>query len=415
MKKLVLIVALVALLAVIAACAPAPTPVPTAVPPTSAPAPTAVPPTSAPAPTAVPPTAAPKPTVAPTAVPPTVPPTAVPPTATAVPTAAPTVPPTATTVQADVAFYNGKTVTFVVATAAGGGYDSYARQIAPYVQKYLPGSTVIVKNSPGAGHIIGANEVYAAKPDGLTFGTFNTALIFSQIVGAQGIQFDLTKYTWIAKMASDNRVLLVGAKTPYKTIDDAVKASATTPIVLSSAGLSSASNIDALLIQQVLGLKVKMIAGYTGNDSDLAILRGEVEGEVGSASSLAHFVDTGDGRLLLQVGAKKDPTLGNAPLLSDIAPANKKAIADLVLVDASIGRLVAAPPGVPAERRAALVQAFQKAMADPEFLANMTKAKLPVDPSYGDDVGNLIKSSLTHTPEDLATLKTLLGPALSGQ
>jgi tripartite-type tricarboxylate transporter receptor subunit TctC len=390
-QAMFVVVMMATILAVIllGGCAPAPTPVPpTQAPaPTKAPVATAIPPTQAPAPTAVPTTA---PTVAPTAV------------------------PAPTKVEADVAFYNGKTVTFVVATSAGGGYDTYARQIAPYIQKYLPGSTVIVKNSPGAGHIIGANEVYAAKPDGLTFGTFNTALIFSQIVGAQGIQFDLTKYSWIAKLSSDNRVLLMGAKTPYKTFDDAVKASATTPVVLSSAGVSSASNIDALLLQQAMGLKVKMIAGYTGNDSDLAILRGEVEGEIGSSSSLAHFVDSGEGRILLQIGMKKDPALGNVPLLSDIAPANKKAISDLLLVDASIGRLVAAPPGLPEARRLALVQAFQKATADPEYLANMQKAKLPVDPSFGDDVGNLIKSSLTQTPEDLATLKTLLGPALSG-
>ncbi len=302
-----------------------------------------------------------------------------------------------------------------MATSAGGGYDTYARQVAPYVQKYL-GATVIIKNSPGAGHIIGANEVYAAKPDGLTIGTFNTALIFSQLVGAEGMQFDLTKYTWIAKMASDNRVFLVGTKTPYKTIDDVVKSSQTTPIVMSSAGLSSAANLDAILLQQVLGFKAKMIAGYTGNDSDLAILRGEVEGEIGSASSLAHFVDSGDGRIILQIGDKKDPTIkGDVPLLKDIAPANKKAIADLLLVDASIGRLVAAPPGVPEARRQALVQAFQKAMADPDYLAAMQKQQLPVDPTFGDAVGNLIKSALTHTPEDMKILKDVLGPALSGK
>jgi len=392
----VALVATVLSVILLAGCA---SPTPTLVPPTAVP-------TKAPVSSSSSASSSVASSVAPTTVPPTQAPTAVPtPVATAAPTA----------VQPDLAFYNGKTVTFIVATKAGGGYDTYARAIAPYIQKYLPGSTVIVKNVDGAGHIIGANETYAAKPDGLTFGTFNTALIFSQIVGAQGIQFDLTKFTWIAKMASDNRVLLVGAKTPYKTIDDAVKASATKEVVLSSAGLASASNIDALLLQQVLGLKVKMIAGYTGNDSDLAILRGEVEGEVGSASSLAHFVDSGDGRILLQIGLKKDPTLGAAPLLSDIAPANKKAITDLLLVDASIGRLVAAPPGVPAERRLALVQAFQKAMADPEYLAAMQKQKLPVDPAFGDDVGNLIKSSLSHTPEDLAMLKALLGPALSGQ
>ncbi len=388
-KRFLFTLVLIALLAAIlstAGCAPAPT----AVPP---------PPTSAPIPTAVPPT---------------VPPATAAQVATTAPTAAPTKAPSAGAVEPDFAFFNGKTVTYVVATSAGGGYDTYARTITPFIQKYLPGSTVIVKNSPGAGHIIGANEVYLAKPDGLTFGTFNTALIFSQLVGAQGIQFDLAKLSWIAKLSSDNRVLLIGAKTPYKTFDDAVKASQTTPIVLSSAGVSSASNIDALLLQQAMGMKVKMIAGYTGNDSDLAILRGEVEGEVGSYSSLAHFVDSGDARILLQIGAQKDPALAGVPLLKDIASANRKAIADLLLVDASIGRLVAGPPGMPEARRQALIQAFQKATKDPEYLANMQKAKLPVDPAFGDDVATLIKSSLTHTPEDLASLKALLGPALSG-
>lgn len=350
-------------------------------------------PTPAPVPTSVPaPTQAPAPT-----------------------TAATSAPTTAAAVQPDLAFFNGKTVTYIVATSTGGGYDTYARTVAPYVQKYLPGSTVIVKNAPGAGHIIGANEDYTATPDGLTIATFNTALIYSQIVGAQGIQFDLTKFTWIAKLSSDNRVLLAGTKTPFQTFDDALKASQTTPIVLSSAGVSSASNIDALLLQQATGLQVKMIAGYTGNDSDLAILRGEVQGEVGSYSSLAPMVTSGDGRILLQIGMKKDPALPNVPLLSDIVPANKKAIADLILTDASLGRLVAAPPGVPDARRQALIQAFQKATADPDFLAAAKKEKIPIDPAFGDDVGNLIKSALNQSPTDLALLKSILGPALSGK
>jgi putative tricarboxylic transport membrane protein len=387
----IVVLALMALL--LGGCAPAATPVP----PTQAP-PAA---TQAPAPT----TASTVPTQAPAAA-----------TQAPAPTTAPTAPATsAAAVQPDLAFFNGKTVTYIVATSTGGGYDAYARAIAPYVQKYLPGSTVIVKNVPGAGHIIGANEDYAAKPDGLTIATFNTALIYSQIVGAQGIQFDLSKFTWIAKLASDNRVLLVGAKTPFQTFDDALKASQTTPIVLSSAGVSSASNIDALLLQRATGLKVKMIAGYTGNDSELAILRGEVQGEVGSYSSLESYVTNGDGRILLQIGMKKDPSLPNVPLLSDIVTPDKKAIADLILTDASLGRLVAAPPGVPEARRQALIQAFQKATADPDFLAVAKKEKIPIDPAFGDDVGNLIKSALNQSPTDLADLKTILGPALKGK
>jgi len=81
----------------------------------------------------------------------------------------------------------------------------YARLIGKYMQKYLPGSTVIVKNVPGAGHIIGANETYLAKTDGLTIGTFNTGLIYSQIAGLPGIRFDLAKYSWIGKTGNGYR------------------------------------------------------------------------------------------------------------------------------------------------------------------------------------------------------------------
>src|SRR3954465_9384211 len=90
-------------------------------------------------------------------------------------------------------FFKGRAVTYIVATAPGGGYDSYGRLVAEYMQRYLPGTTVVVKNMPGAGHIIGANAVYASKPDGLTIGTFNTGLIYNQLVKTPEIKFDLTK------------------------------------------------------------------------------------------------------------------------------------------------------------------------------------------------------------------------------
>src|SRR5262245_40350884 len=83
-------------------------------------------------------------------------------------------------------FYKGKTVTYIVATTAGGGYDSYARLVIEFMQKHMPGSTYVIKNMPGAGHILGANALYASKPDGLTIGTFNTGLVYAQLVKQNG-------------------------------------------------------------------------------------------------------------------------------------------------------------------------------------------------------------------------------------
>src|SRR6187549_2666057 len=117
-------------------------------------------------------------------------------------------------------FYKGKTVTYIVATAPGGGYDLYGRLVAEYMQKYLPGSTFVVKNVPGAGHLVGTNTIYASKPDGLTIGTFNTGLLYNQLMAADGVRFDLNKMSWIGKAGSDPRMLTVKTELPITTFKE---------------------------------------------------------------------------------------------------------------------------------------------------------------------------------------------------
>src|SRR6185295_11716300 len=108
----------------------------------------------------------------------------------------------------------------------GGGYDTYGRLIARYMQRHLPGSRIVVKNVPGAGNIIGANTIYAAKPDGLTIGMFNTGLIYDQLIKRNGVQFDLAKFSWIGKAATEARALLISSKSGFKSFDDMLKAKA---------------------------------------------------------------------------------------------------------------------------------------------------------------------------------------------
>ena len=123
------------------------------------------------------------------------------------------------------AFYHGKTVTYIVATAPGGGYDTYGRLIARYLGKYLGDAKVIVQNVPGAGHIVGADELYVARPDGLTIGTFNTGLIFAQLLKLQGVQFDLANMSWIGKASSDPRVLVLSKSSGIKNWQELTDAS----------------------------------------------------------------------------------------------------------------------------------------------------------------------------------------------
>ena len=137
-------------------------------------------------------------------------------------------------------FYEGKVMTVIVTTKPGGGYDWYGRLIARYMEKYLPGSTVIIKNIPGGGHIIGVNTLYKAKPNGLTIGTFNRAVGLTQVVGAKGVKFDFTKMSWLGSPCSELYAYIVNPKM-FKNIDEVLK---TKKIRLAAEGLGSVSYVN---------------------------------------------------------------------------------------------------------------------------------------------------------------------------
>ena len=93
------------------------------------------------------------------------------------------------------AYYKGKTITYIVPTGTGGGADFYGGLATRHIKRYLPGTKFVVRNVPGAGHIIGANKIYASKPNGLTVGSFTTGLVYTQLVGRKTARFDLNKMT----------------------------------------------------------------------------------------------------------------------------------------------------------------------------------------------------------------------------
>ncbi len=305
----------------------------------------------------------------------------------------------ATAPAADLAFYKGKLVTYIVATKPGGGYDTYARIIGRYMQKYLPGSTVIVQNIPGAGHIIGANQTYLSKPDGLTLGTFNTGLIYSQLIGQEGLKFDLAKFSWIGKATSEARVVLMGIKSPYKTIQDVLASKE--PIKMPASGVGSQDYNETSLLAVALPAKFQVIPGYAGNEGEMAILRGECQGVIGSYTGLQGFIKGKECRVVLQFGtSKKIPGLENVPHISElnVSPKGKSLIKLINSID-MIGRLTAAPPGVPAGRLQALRDAYKKAIADPGLQQDAKKIGLDFDPAFGSDVQKLVADAL-HQPED---------------
>src|SRR5258706_1886906 len=141
----------------------------------------------------------------------------------------------ATPAAADSGIFKDKTISYIVATGAGGGYDAYGRLIGRFLQKHLPGSRVIVRNVPGAGHIVGANTLYTSRPDGLTIGTFNTGLIYDQLIQREGVRFDLTKFSWIGKAANDTRALLISRDSGFNNFEDLRNSK--TPVKFAASGI----------------------------------------------------------------------------------------------------------------------------------------------------------------------------------
>jgi tripartite-type tricarboxylate transporter receptor subunit TctC len=283
----------------------------------------------------------------------------------------------------------------------------YARLIGKYMQKYLPGSTVIVKNVPGAGHIIGANETYLAKPDGLTIGTFITTLIYSQIIGQPGIKFDLTKYSWIGKANTEKRVLIIDKRSPIKNYANLVESKM--PVKMVSSGVGAANHQETLLAAEALNLPLKVIPGYMGREGEMAMLRGEVDGQIGSYVSLKPFIVAEGCSMILQFGATKHPEMSKVPLAIEqkASPKGKKLLA-LMANMAELWRPTAAPPGVPAGRLQVLREAYKKALNDPGFLKEAEKVGMDLEPSYGEDVAKMFKEAVQQPAENVELLKKII-------
>ena len=305
--------------------------------------------------------------------------------------------------QSGAEFYKGKTVTYIVATSPGGGYDTYGRLVAEYMQKYLPGSTFVVRNMPGAGHLIGTNAIYASKPDGLTLGTFNTGLLYNQLIGQEGVKFDLSKMSWVGKAATDARVIVIASQSPIKTWDELVAQK--TPVNFATAGLGSASYVETVMLTNVLKLPVRIQTGYNGTDDQLAMRRGEIVGSIASRSSYEQFIKNGFGRMIAQIGGQEK----DVPQLSALVK-DERAKELVALIDSTgeIARLTAGPPGIPAAQLDALRGAYKQAMEDKELQARAEKLERPVEPLIGEDIAKMINAALKQSPETVQLLKDSL-------
>ena len=317
-------------------------------------------------------------------------------------------------------FYRGKTVRIIVGFSAGGGYDAYSRVIGRHLGKYIPGNpAIIVDNMAGAGSIIAANHVYNAAPkDGTVIGNISGPIILEQLFNNPAVQFDMGKLRYLAVPVSETYLMIVTRKPGVTKFEEVLGPKGKQVVI----GAIPGSTVEhgPILVRDVLGANLRVVAGYKGTaDVRMAIDSGEVEGFFNTwtsakITSLDKF-KSGEWLVLAQLGDRpiKDLPFPDVPAIP--AMARNEEQRQLLSFGASVpndfGKSYALPPGVPAERGAALEAAFMKTMADKEFLAEAEKGKLEIGPLSGDQVQKLVVEFLGMAPDLKAKLQKLIRPA----
>ena len=297
-------------------------------------------------------------------------------------------------------FYKERQIRLIIGTDAGGSYDFSGRMVGRHIAKYIAGNpSIVVQNMPGAASLNAVNHVYNVAPqDGSVIAAPVQTAPQQELFGNPNVKFNSTKFQWLGNPNSSVPVVVVWHTVPIKTIADAFQQT----IIMGAAGRTSNDATLPALLNNVLGTKFNVLAGYKGgNEVDLAMERGEVAGRAsqtwdGWKVTRPDWVKTGKLTLLLQIGAASNTGLEKVPLASDIAKTEEqKQIIGLFSDTFSLGRPLLTGPGVPANRVAILRDAFNRTMTDKEFLAEAAKVGYEVTPLTGEEVQALINHMMS--------------------
>lgn len=305
-------------------------------------------------------------------------------------------------------FYRGRNLTLVIGFSAGGGYDLYARILARHLGKHIPGQPNIVpQNREGAGSERAALYLYNAAPkDGSVIGTFSRGMTVAPLLAKS--PFNATRLSWLGSISSDVSVCMTWHTSPIKTFDDMLAK----PFTMGGLGKEADPDIFALILRNVLGAKLKLVSGYPGtNDATLAMERGEVNGVCGISWSTAkarhaNWMKDGKINMPVQFGLRKEADISYVPAVMDLVRGEQQQeIIRVILAGQAIARPFAAPPGIPDDRRRALVAAFDATMKDPEFLEDAARLSADVNPVTAHEIEDLL-AEVYAAPKDIIAAAT---------
>ncbi len=275
---------------------------------------------------------------------------------------------------AEKAFYAGKTVRMIVGSGVGGGYDVFSRLIAPHLARTL-GTTVIVENVPGAGGLVALNRLYVAPPDGLTISLVQgTMATLAQLMGDQAARYDMTKFTYLATVGAPPGLWLVGPDSPIREVQQAIDAKKKWR--WASAGGTSGLGIGAAFTCEALALDCHIVQGYKSSaDAGLSVTRGEMDALYVPESSANHFVKSKQNWALATISRTKSQFFQDRPTVFEAAKIDPNRIwaMDFLANLEGTGRLLMAPPGVPAARLSYLQAAVKETLHNPQLIAEGEK------------------------------------------
>jgi tripartite-type tricarboxylate transporter receptor subunit TctC len=308
--------------------------------------------------------------------------------------------------------FQGKTVSVFVAASVGGGYDFYARLLARHIGKHLPGNpTVVVKNMPGAGGVVLANYLQTrAARDGTEFGALEHGTAFTSLLTGGRAEFDPTRLGWLGSMEQFTPIVAVWHTSPIRSADDLTTKSMN--VGTSGAGSTTSGYPNAL--NGILGTRMKVIGGYPGSaEINLAIERGELDGVASWCWTCAkgqkpHWIAENKLRVVLQLAPVPDPELKQKGIPTAFEWARtdeQRRMLNIVFGSVAMSRPFAAPPDLPPGRLALLRAAFERAVKDPELIADATQKGFEVEFIASEVLDRTIANAYATNPELIAKVR----------
>jgi len=323
-------------------------------------------------------------------------------------------------------FYRGNSISLVLGSGPGGSHDLYARLLARHLGRHVPGNpSVVVQNTPGAGGLRAANYLYNfASRDGTAIGMFARTVPLLGLLGGSNVQFDPRKFIWLGSPASfqnDANILLVRKDAPVKTIEEARRPDLP-PLMLGGSAEGGIGNDVPIILHDTIGLHVKQVVGYPDSPAIfVAMERGEVHGRTVDLSTVKSvkpdwLKPDGGFRVLVQFArATRHPELPDVPTARELAKNEAaRALIELAELPYSISRPLAAPPGLPAVRAAALARAFLALHADPQYREDAAALRLDVSPITGAEVLRAIEAVASAPPDFLEYARKLFAETKGG-